>query len=46
MLHTLKHFIERSKTRVSDDVVIGSRSHLYSLKFLFENFSQMQKCNI
>lgn len=46
MLHTLKHFIESSNTRVSEDVVIGVRSHLYSLKFLFESFSQMQSRNI
>ena len=43
MLHTLQHFIESINTRVSEDVVFGIRSHLYSLKFLFENFSQMQK---
>jgi hypothetical protein len=35
MMCTLKHFIESSNTRVSEDVVIGIRSHLYSLKFLF-----------
>jgi hypothetical protein len=43
MLHTLKHFIESINTQVSKDVVIGIRSHLYSLKFFFENFSEMRK---
>jgi len=43
MLHTLKHFIESSNTRVSEDVVICIRSHLYTLKFLVENFLEIQK---
>ena len=43
MLHTLKHFIESSNTQVSEDMIIGIKSQLYSLKFLFENFSQIQK---
>jgi hypothetical protein len=41
MLHTLKHFIDSSSMRISEDIIIHI-SHLYSLKFLFENVSETQ----